>query len=215
MRRADRLFQIVQALRGGRRVTARALAERLEVSTRTIYRDIADLQGCGVPVEGEAGFGYVMADGYDLPPLMFSHDEIVALVAGARLVRAWGGLAMAAAAEEALIKIDAVLPEAARARAAAIQIHAINAGVLDEETRARIDRIETACEARERLALAYRDAEGAETDRIVQPLALGFGARSGPSSPGAKPATISACSASTASRPSPAKAPSAPTPPDR
>ncbi len=174
MRRADRLFQIVQALRGGRRVTAQALAERLEVSARTIYRDIADLQGSGVPVEGEAGFGYVMADGYDLPPLMFSHDEIVALVAGARLVRAWGGLAMAAAAEEALIKIDAVLPEAARARAAAIQIHAINAGVLDEETRARIDRIEAAAENRERLALAYRDAEGAETDRIVQPLALGF-----------------------------------------
>jgi len=174
MRRADRLFQIVQALRGGRRVTARQLAEKLEVSARTIYRDIADLQGTGVPVEGEAGFGYIMADGYDLPPLMFTNEEIVALVAGARLIRTWGGLAMAAAAEEALIKINAVLPEAARARAAAVQIHAFSAGVLDGATRARIDQLEAACENRERLALAYRDAEGAKTARTVRPLALGF-----------------------------------------
>eukprot|EP00903_Cladosiphon_okamuranus_P015764 g14550.t1 len=101
MRRADRLFQIVQYLRGGRLVTAAQLAARLEVSERTIYRDIADLIGSGVPVEGEAGVGYVMRGGYDLPPLMFTQDEIVALVAGARLIRAWGGLSMAAAAEEA------------------------------------------------------------------------------------------------------------------
>jgi predicted DNA-binding transcriptional regulator YafY len=92
MRRADRLFQIVQLLRGGRLVTARMLADKLEVSERTIYRDIVDLQGSGVPVEGEAGVGYLMRDGYDLPPLMFTRDEIAALVAGARMVRAWGGL---------------------------------------------------------------------------------------------------------------------------
>ncbi|MEL7462146.1 MAG: HTH domain-containing protein, partial [Pseudomonadota bacterium] len=91
MRRADRLFQIVQMLRGGRLLTARTLAERLEVSERTIYRDIADLQGTGVPIDGEAGVGYLMREGFDLPPLMFTRDEIVALVAGARLIRAWGG----------------------------------------------------------------------------------------------------------------------------
>jgi len=91
LRRADRLFQIVQYLRGGRLTTAASLAERLEVSERTIYRDIADLQSTGVPIDGEAGFGYVMEEGYDLPPLMFTRDEIVALVAGARLIRAWGG----------------------------------------------------------------------------------------------------------------------------
>lgn len=174
MRRADRLFQIVQALRGGRLVTARALAEKLEVSERTIYRDIADLQGTGVPVEGASGYGYVMQDGFDLPPLMFTRDEIVALVAGARLIRAWGGLAMAQAAEEALVKIGAVLPEAERARAAAVQIHAISAGALDDETRARIDRLEAASEDRERLRLTYSDAAGTATDRIVRPLALGF-----------------------------------------
>ncbi|MEE9428087.1 MAG: HTH domain-containing protein, partial [Paracoccaceae bacterium] len=91
MRRADRLFQIVQYLRGGRLLTAATLAERLEVSERTIYRDIADLIGSGVPIEGEAGVGYLMRSGYDLPPLMFNRDEIVALVAGARMLRAWGG----------------------------------------------------------------------------------------------------------------------------
>lgn len=174
MRRADRLFQIVQALRGGRLVTARALAERLEVSERTIYRDIADLQGTGVPVEGAAGYGYVMAEGYNLPPLMFTRDEIVALVAGARLVRAWGGLVMAAAAEEALVKIGSVLPEAERARAEAVQILAMSTGGPDDQTRARLDILDKAAETRKRLRIGYSDAAGALTDRLVRPLALGF-----------------------------------------
>ena len=80
MRRADRLFQIVQYLRGGRLTTAARLAERLEVSERTIYRDIADLQSTGVPIDGEAGVGYVMQSGFDLPPLMFTRDEILSLI---------------------------------------------------------------------------------------------------------------------------------------
>ena len=99
MRRADRLFSIVQFLRGGRLVTARKLAGRLEVSERTIYRDIADLQAAGVPIEGEAGVGYVLRQGFTLPPLMFTADEIAALRLGARLVRAWGGARMALAAQ--------------------------------------------------------------------------------------------------------------------
>src|SRR5688500_13980819 len=111
MRRADRLFQIVQYLRGGRLVTARRLAERLEVSERTIYRDVADLVGSGVPIDGEAGVGYILRSGFDLPPLMFTRAELAALTLGARFVRAWGGAEHAAAAEEALIKIEAVLPE--------------------------------------------------------------------------------------------------------
>jgi predicted DNA-binding transcriptional regulator YafY len=104
MRRADRFFQIVQFLRDGRLTTAAKLSEKLEVSERTIYRDIADLIGTGVPIDGEAGVGYIMREGYDLPPLMFTRSEIVALTAGARLIRAWGGTAMAEAAEEALVK---------------------------------------------------------------------------------------------------------------
>ena len=124
MRRADRLFQIVQHLRGGRLVTAQKLGTWLEVSERTIYRDIADLQSTGVPIDGEAGVGYMMREGFDLPPLMFTRDEIVALVAGARMVRAFGGAAMARAAEEALVKIGAVLPDSEKDRIARTEIHA-------------------------------------------------------------------------------------------
>jgi predicted DNA-binding transcriptional regulator YafY len=174
MRRADRLFQIVQYLRGGRLTTARALAERLEVSERTIYRDVADLIGSGVPIEGEAGVGYLMRAGYDLPPLMFSHDEVVALVAGARMLRAWGGRAMARAAEEALVKIEAVLPEAERARAGEVQIHAVSMLDLDPATRERLDLVERAIEERRRLRLAYEDEAGQHTGRTVRPLGLFF-----------------------------------------
>ncbi len=173
MRRADRLFQIVQYLRGGRLVTAAKLAETLEVSERTIYRDIADLQASGVPIDGEAGVGYVMRDGYDLPPLMFNRDEIVALVAGARLVRAWGGAEMARAAEEALVKIESVLPDTERDRANQVQIHAI-AQEMTPQVRGRIDEIERAVEKRQRLALSYVDAEDRSTKRTVRPLGLWF-----------------------------------------
>jgi predicted DNA-binding transcriptional regulator YafY len=176
MRRADRLFQIVQHLRSGRLVTAKGLADRLEVSVRTVYRDVADLQSTGVPIEGEAGVGYVMREGFELPPLMFTAEEIVALVAGARIVRAWGGAAMARAAEEALVKIEAVLPDDARARARAVPVHAA-AWDLDNGLRARIDEIEAAVEARRRLVLGYRDAEGDETQRVVRPLGLWFWGR--------------------------------------
>lgn len=173
MRRADRLFQIVQYLRGGRLVTAAKLAERLEVSSRTIYRDIVDLQSTGVPIDGEAGIGYVMRSGFDLPPLMFTHDEIVALVAGARIVRSWGGIEMARAAEEALVKIEAVLPEKERARIANTKIFAPHMGISDE-TRTLIDSCEAAIETREVLTLDYRDEAGAATNRDVQPLGLWF-----------------------------------------
>jgi predicted DNA-binding transcriptional regulator YafY len=173
MRRADRLFQIVQYLRGGRLVTAQKLAERLEVSTRTIYRDIADLQSTGVPIDGEAGVGYVMEVGYDLPPLMFTHDEVTALVAGARLIRAFGGAGMARAAEEALVKIGAVLPEEARAKAAKVQVHAIGWRI-SEDLRALIDRLEDAVDRSVRLSFSYRDKDGTATRRTVRPLGLWF-----------------------------------------
>jgi predicted DNA-binding transcriptional regulator YafY len=173
MRRADRLFQIVQHLRGGRLVTAAKLADWLEVSERTIYRDISDLQGSGVPIEGEAGVGYVMRAGYDLPPLMFTRDEVVALVAGARLIRAWGGAAMARAAEEALIKIETVLPDEARERVARTEIHAFAVG-MTPEIRARIDALDLATDRRQRIELKYRDEAGKATVRVVRPLGLWF-----------------------------------------
>ncbi|MHA3977447.1 helix-turn-helix transcriptional regulator [Halovulum sp. GXIMD14794] len=173
MRRSDRLFRIVQHLRGGRLTTARKLAEKLEVSERTIYRDIADLQASGVPIDGEAGVGYLLREGFDLPPLMFTRDEVAALVAGARLVRAWGGAAMALAAEEALVKIEAVLPPEARSRAREVQIHASAWGMTDD-LRARVDAIEAAVDTRTLLAIAYTDAEGQGSTRTVRPLGLWF-----------------------------------------
>jgi len=173
MRRADRLFQIIQHMRGGRLVRARQLSEWLEVSERTVYRDIADLQASGVPIDGAAGVGYILRDGYDLPPLMFSRDEIVALVAGARLIRAWGGASMARAADEALVKIDAVLPNAVRTRTDNIEIHAF-APEMTEDVRARIDFFERAAASRKSVSVTYADAAGSPTRRVVRPLGLWF-----------------------------------------
>lgn len=173
MRRADRLFQIVQLLRGGRLTTAAALADRLEVSERTIYRDITDLQSSGVPIDGEAGVGYLMRDGYELPPLMFTRDEIVAVVAGARLIRAWGGAAMARAAEEALVKIETVLPDAKKRRADSIEIHAM-APEMTPAIRVMIDLVEQAIDDKRSLHLDYADAGAKKTERIVRPLGLWF-----------------------------------------
>ena len=173
MRRADRLFEIIQLMRGGRLVTARSLAERLEVSERTIYRDVADLQSTGVPIEGEAGYGYVLQDGFDLPPLMFTRGEVAALVAGARLIRAWGGLEMARGAEEALAKIDAVIDDDLRAKARGVQVHSFGVD-MTPETRASLDVIEGAVEASEKLSFDYKDGQGTATRRVVRPLELWF-----------------------------------------
>ena len=117
MRRADRLFQIIQILRRRAAVTrASDLAEELEVSVRTVYRDVADLIGSGVPIEGEAGVGYLLRDGYDLPPLMFTVDEIEALALGASIVASWSDPELARAAEDVRAKIGSVLPERRKIR---------------------------------------------------------------------------------------------------
>ena len=176
MRRADRLFQIVQHLRGGRLVTAGRLAERLEVSERTIYRDIVDLKATGVPIDGEAGVGYILREGYDLPPLMFTRDEIVAIVAGARMVRAWGGVSTARAAEEALIKIQAVLPEPERHRIARTSIHAADV-VMSDEDRLRFDQLELASDRADVVSIVYCDEKGSHTERCIRPLGLWFWGR--------------------------------------
>ena len=124
MRRADRLFQLVQLIRGRGLTTAAHLAGRLEVSLRTVYRDIADLQRQGVPIEGEAGVGYRLGSGFDLPPLMFSHDEARALVASVRMAQVWQDPALAQAAEVALGKLLSVLPVAARVAVQSMALYA-------------------------------------------------------------------------------------------
>src|SRR5471032_3223898 len=115
MRRADRLFQIIQALRGARGpMTADALAAELETSRRTVYRDIADLMGQRVPIRGEAGFGYVLEAGFDMPPLMLTQDEIEAAVLGAQWVAGHGDPTLARAARDLIAKIGAAVPERLR-----------------------------------------------------------------------------------------------------
>ncbi|MBO9532288.1 MAG: YafY family transcriptional regulator [Solirubrobacteraceae bacterium] len=173
MRRADRLFQIVQQLRGGRLVTARHLSEQLNVSERTIYRDVAALVDSGVPIQGAAGVGYLMQRGFDLPPLMFTTDEVVALVAGARLLQAFSGSELAKASNEALVKIAAVLPEPARRRADAVPIHAYSVWTQDVHRR-RLDELGAAVDGHRRLELLYRDGSDRETRRTVRPLGLVF-----------------------------------------
>ncbi len=171
MRRADRLFQIVQYLRGGRRVTARAVAERREVSERTIYRDVADLVGCGVPIDGEAGVGYILRAGFELPPLMFSRDELAALTLGARFVKAWGGARLALAAEEALVKIAAVLPEPEKSAAAESNLFAM-ALDLPDGVRQNLDRLDAAIGSRRRIHVVYHALGGERTERTLRPLGL-------------------------------------------
>ena len=111
IRRADRLFEIIQVLRRKHRARAADLASHLGVSERSIYRDIRDLVARGVPIEGEAGVGYIMRPGFDLPPLMFNKTEIEALLMGARIVQSWADPELAASATTAMDKIRAVSPE--------------------------------------------------------------------------------------------------------
>jgi predicted DNA-binding transcriptional regulator YafY len=174
MRRADRLFQIIQVLRRSRRpVTAEAMAEELETSKRTIYRDIADLMAQRAPIRGEAGVGYVLDDGFDMPPLMLTPDEVEAAVLGAQLVARQGDAALARAAEDLVAKIRTVVPESLRPL------------VLEPASRVapnwrmvpdRLDMgaVRVAIRAGRKIRLTYRDEQERETVRIVWPFAIGY-----------------------------------------
>lgn len=173
MRRADRLFSLVQALRRRPVVTAAVLARELEVSERTIYRDIRDLVGSGVPIEGEAGVGYTLRKGFDLPPLMFTEDEIEALVLGARVVSSWGDAGLARAAASALARVEAALPERLRPRLEQTPLFAPGFHVRQEIFGA-LSTLRGAVDNRRKVWLAYTDAEGDRTERVVRPLGLFF-----------------------------------------
>ena len=176
MRRADRLFQLVQLIRGRRLSTAAFLAARLEVSLRTVYRDVADLQHQGVPIEGEAGVGYRLGQGFELPPLMFTQDEAKSLVASVRLAQAWLDPGLAREAENALGKILSVLPAAVRVAAESLALYAPVAS-LGEEAKQTLQLLQTLREtvnARRKLAFSYRDLSGKPSQRVVRPLGCFF-----------------------------------------
>lgn len=176
MRRADRLFLVIHALRGRRTaLPARQLAETLDVSVRTVYRDVADLQLSGIPIEGEAGVGYMLRKGSDIPPLMFTSEELEALVVGTRFVNAFAGSRLSAGAQAALLKIQAVLPEKLRARADRTPIFApVWRNRQQSDFVALLDNLHDAVDARRVLCLHYRDEHERTSTRDIEPLCLAF-----------------------------------------
>lgn len=176
MRRADRLFHIVQLVRGRRLTTAAFLAERLEVSERTVYRDVADLQHQGVPIEGEAGVGYRLGAGFELPPLMFSEGEARALVAATRLAQAWLDPAMARDAEQALGKILSILPRQTRAAAESLALYAPTFSV-EPAIQQHLQTLREAVQLRRKVQIAYRDVAGQSSQRSLRPLGCFFWGR--------------------------------------
>lgn len=173
MRRADRLFNLVLLLNRKRAVTARELAEALEVSERTIYRDIADLSLSGIPVEGEAGVGYLMRGNYQLPPLMFDAEELAALALGGRMVQGWSDNELGRAAERALLKIEAVLPEPMKQRLARQTLLVPDFHVPPAMVEP-LGLLRRAIADQHKLSFAYTRADGETSTRTIWPLGLFF-----------------------------------------
>lgn len=172
-RRADRLFQIAELLRGRRLTTAQQLADWLHISLRTVYRDVRDLQLSGVPIEGEAGIGYRLSRSASLPPLTFTADELTALAAGARMLESWGGAAFASGARGALAKIASAMPADKRAKLERVAIFAPSFHI-DEALSAKVDALHRAVDGRRVVRFAYTDMKDAGTERRVWPLALAY-----------------------------------------
>lgn len=174
MRRADRLFRIVALLQGRHTaITAQALGNALEVSVRTVYRDIADLAASGVPIEGEAGIGYRLDDTYHLPPLMLTPQEAEAAAFGAEMASYWGPQDLRDAAVSLKGKLAAALPLELRAL---ITANPLLAGHTDEHPEVRVDAAALRKAVRERckVRFAYNDVQGRGTTRTVRPLAVMF-----------------------------------------
>jgi predicted DNA-binding transcriptional regulator YafY len=177
MSRTGRLLDLIQTLRRHRRpVSGAQLADELDVSLRTIYRDIQTLIAQGAPIDGEAGIGYVLRPGFTLPPLMFSHDEIAALMLGSGMVARAADPALAKAAQDALAKITAVLPPA---RGSEIDTSGLLAGPIRP---AAVDQVNlaplrSAIRAEQKVWIAYSDKDGVATERRIWPIAITFCAR--------------------------------------
>lgn len=175
MRRTERLFAIIQILRRARApITAQSMADELETSLRTVYRDVAELIAQRVPVRGEAGIGYMLESGFDMPPLMLTPDEIEAAVLGARWVAGRGDPALARAANDLVAKIGAVIPSHLRPF--------LLDGALttpDRPSRLKPDsldlaRVRAAIRGQTKIRLTYRDEAEQETERTVWPVAIAY-----------------------------------------
>lgn len=174
MRRTERLFQIIQILRAARGpVTGRDLAAELEISLRTLYRDMAELMAQRVPITGEAGTGYVLEQGYDMPPLMLTADELEAAALGAAWVAAQSDPSLARAARDLVAKLAEVIPDELRPIV-------LNAGSVPVPTgRFEADQysgaaLRRAIRERKRLALSYEDRAGQTSQRVIWPLMIAY-----------------------------------------
>lgn len=176
MRRADRLFQIVALLGRRRFMTAAQLGEALEVSTRTIYRDVLDLIASGVLILGEAGVGYQLSPNYRLPPLTFTPNELEALMLGVRMVEAWGDTSLRQSSRAIVEKVSAVLSDSDREHLHGAALFSLRFGI-QEEASENLGEVRRAVNERRLLSMLYRTETGDETERTVKPLGLYFWGR--------------------------------------
>lgn len=174
MRRAERLLRIIQILRRHRRpVRGQVMAEEVEVSLRTLYRDIADLITDGVPIRGEAGIGYVLGEGYDVPPLMFSADELEAIMLGLRWVARRGDSDLSRAAQDTSAKIGAVLPQA-------LKPFLFDSGLMAPPVFFKtVDSVDVAAlrqavREQRKVELVYRDENGKDSERVIWPIGIAY-----------------------------------------
>ena len=176
MRRTDRLFDIIRILRDGRLHRAQDIADRLEVSVRTIYRDMETLQASGIPVEGERGVGYMVREAITLPPLTLTAAEVEALNLGIAIVAEAADPDLKAAAESLGAKIDAVLPLQTVAEADAWKF-AVYPFADAARGLSHMPALRAAIKGRQKLRLAYRRIDGALTDRVIRPLHMEYWGR--------------------------------------
>ena len=175
LRRADRLFDILRILRGARQpVTAASIADELEVTARTVYRDIATLQARRIPIEGAAGIGYVLRRGFDLPPLMFTEDEAEAIAVGVRLLARTGDPGLQKAAESVLSKVTLVVPDPLREYLSTAPVYVSKSGAPVPAQRDLPTTIRHAIRDSRKIRMAYRDEQGRETRRVIQPFAVAY-----------------------------------------
>lgn len=175
MGKTQRLLELIQLLRGRQRpVTAQYLADRMSVSIRTVYRDIDELVFMGATIDGSAGVGYLLRSGFFLPPLMFTDEEIEAMVLGARWVQGQGDAGLLAAANSALIKISSVSPKDLREKIAEIGLWAQQPRVAANAVGIELGMIREAVRREHKFSIVYRDVSGETTEREVWPIALGY-----------------------------------------
>jgi predicted DNA-binding transcriptional regulator YafY len=175
VRRADRLFDILRILRAASQpVTAAAIADELEVATRTVYRDVVTLQARRIPIEGAAGIGYILRRGFDLPPLMFTEDEAEAIAVGVQMLARTGDPGLQKAAKSVLSKVTLVVPDPLRDYLNAAPIYVSKSGAPVPVRRNLPETIRHAVRERRKMRIAYKGGDGRRTVRVIQPFAVAY-----------------------------------------